>query len=282
MKKTKILVPAMAVLALGMAATVTGTVAWFSANNVVSADGMHIQSTTPASLVIGSSVADLANKKRTIDLDSNTTVLSPATDAGDKVGENGGEDGVLHYVENGEDVNPATGLADEGKTLQVTGEAQENTHYVDYTIYLASAGDAIDADDAKKITVTLDFTKANGSPLEVGTTKATSVAFYVKAAAAAPTFGDFVPTSTLNAAGLDCAANNYSTTRTSSVLFQTSGNNGITIPGVQSGTGVRVDMRVYIDGALLKEAGQAYVYTNSIDISEVNVQATFTLSDVAQ
>ena len=275
MKKTKILIPAMSVLALGMAAAVTGTVAWFSANNVVNASGMHMQSTTPASLVIGTSVADIQNKLRSVDLQSETTVLSPATDAGD-----GAEDGQLHYVVNGEDVNPDTGLADEGKTLNITGTPQNGTHYVDYQVYLASAGNAITAADAKKITVNLDFTDLSGNALTEDTVQAMSVAFYVHAAGT-DVIGSFVAGSTLNKAGLDCATNDGTTTRTSAVLFQTSGNGGIEIPTYSGGTAVRIDMRAYLDGALLKEAGQAYVYTNSIDITAVNVLATFTLSDVA-
>ena len=277
MKKTKILIPAMSVLALGMAAAVTGTVAWFSANNVVSATGMHMQSTTPASLVIGESIDDIENKKRAIDLNTETTVLTPATDAGDVLG----EDGNLHYVVNGEDVNPATGLADDGETLDVTGEPINGTHYVDYQVYLASAGSAIDADDAKKISVTLAFTNAaNGNNLTGDTVSALSVAFYVRAAGT-DARGNFVPNSTLNMVGYDCTANDFTTTRTESVLFQTSGNGGITIPTWSSETAVRIDMRVYFDGALLKSANQAYVYTNTIDTTAVNIMATFTLSDVA-
>lgn len=52
MKKTKILVPAMAVLALGMAAAVTGTVAWYSSTNIVYANGISIKSKTAQSLQI--------------------------------------------------------------------------------------------------------------------------------------------------------------------------------------------------------------------------------------
>ena len=52
MKKTKILVPAVAVLALSMAAAVTGTVAWFSSNTKVTASGMTISATTSKSLMI--------------------------------------------------------------------------------------------------------------------------------------------------------------------------------------------------------------------------------------
>ncbi len=41
MKKTRILVPALAILALGMAASVTGTVAWFTANTQVKAESIR-------------------------------------------------------------------------------------------------------------------------------------------------------------------------------------------------------------------------------------------------
>ena len=57
MKKTKILVPALSILALGMAASITGTVAWFSANDKVYADGIFIQTKTAQSLVISESGA---------------------------------------------------------------------------------------------------------------------------------------------------------------------------------------------------------------------------------
>ena len=42
MKKTKIIIPALGMLLLSTAASVTGTVAWFSANNSVSATGMTV------------------------------------------------------------------------------------------------------------------------------------------------------------------------------------------------------------------------------------------------
>ena len=42
MKKTKVIIPALGLLLLSTAASVTGTVAWFAANNTVSATGMTI------------------------------------------------------------------------------------------------------------------------------------------------------------------------------------------------------------------------------------------------
>lgn len=54
MKKTKIIIPALGMLLLSTAASVTGTVAWFAANATVSATGMQIKAkTTNTFLLIG-------------------------------------------------------------------------------------------------------------------------------------------------------------------------------------------------------------------------------------
>lgn len=56
MKKTKIIIPAMGLLLLSTATTITGTVAWFSANGTVSATGMNVEVKSNASyLLIGNS-----------------------------------------------------------------------------------------------------------------------------------------------------------------------------------------------------------------------------------
>ena len=52
MKKTKIIVPALAVLLLSTAASVSGTVAWFSMNNSVKVDGMTVTTRVSSNLLI--------------------------------------------------------------------------------------------------------------------------------------------------------------------------------------------------------------------------------------
>ena len=52
MKKTKILAPALGILCLSTAASVTGTVAWFSSNATVTAKGMVISAVTATNLFI--------------------------------------------------------------------------------------------------------------------------------------------------------------------------------------------------------------------------------------
>lgn len=62
MKKTKILVPAMGMLLLSTAASVTGTVAWFSANNAVTAQGMQLKAKAQDGLVISNAAAGTYNE----------------------------------------------------------------------------------------------------------------------------------------------------------------------------------------------------------------------------
>ena len=52
MKKTKVIIPALGILLLSTAASVTGTVAWFSMNTTVTATGMNVQAKAQAGLVI--------------------------------------------------------------------------------------------------------------------------------------------------------------------------------------------------------------------------------------
>ena len=55
MKKTKIIIPALGILLLSTAASVTGTVAWFSANETVKATGMQVKARATNGIVIANS-----------------------------------------------------------------------------------------------------------------------------------------------------------------------------------------------------------------------------------
>ena len=60
MKKTKIIVPAMGLLILGTAASVTGTVAWFSMNNSVNVTGMNVRTTVGSNILISATNSESA------------------------------------------------------------------------------------------------------------------------------------------------------------------------------------------------------------------------------
>lgn len=71
MKKTKILLPAIGMLLLSTAASVSGTVAWFAANQTVSAQGMNVKAKAQAGLVIADKTTKTYNASAT---SSNSTV----------------------------------------------------------------------------------------------------------------------------------------------------------------------------------------------------------------
>ena len=58
MKKSKILVPALGILVLSTAASITGTVAWFSVNNSVTVDGMSVTTKVAGNLLIAETNAE--------------------------------------------------------------------------------------------------------------------------------------------------------------------------------------------------------------------------------
>lgn len=77
MKKTKIVVPALAVLLLSTAASVSGTVAWFSMNNSVKVDGMTVQTRVSSNLLIAET--NLEENYSDAITQSRTGILEPAS-----------------------------------------------------------------------------------------------------------------------------------------------------------------------------------------------------------
>lgn len=74
MKKTKVIIPALAVMLLSTAASVSGTVAWFSMNNFVTASGMNIQAKAENGIVISNSNGNNAVWKETATAAHNTAL----------------------------------------------------------------------------------------------------------------------------------------------------------------------------------------------------------------
>lgn len=61
MKKTKVIIPALGMLLLSTAASVTGTVAWFAANAQVTATGMAVTAKTDSEFLVISKTSTLAS-----------------------------------------------------------------------------------------------------------------------------------------------------------------------------------------------------------------------------
>ena len=81
MKKTKIIVPALGVLLLSTAASVTGTVAWFSMNNFVTATGMEVKAKAENGIVISNAASGSTWKETAASARSTALALKPTSTA---------------------------------------------------------------------------------------------------------------------------------------------------------------------------------------------------------
>ena len=161
MKKSKIIIPALAMLVMSTAATVTGTVAWFTMNTTAKAEGMVVSAKTSGSLIIKE--ADLSNlalptqadKSTKVTFNSTAHAFYPSTHDLRASPTSG-----LKYVSNGQNVNFETGTRMNGIDTQtddpstadvneaVTGTeltfepvgAADSNYFFDYAVYLAGDG----------------------------------------------------------------------------------------------------------------------------------------------
>ena len=273
MKKSKILAPALAILCLSTAASVTGTVAWFAANNVVSASGLTVQSTLPSSLAISNHVLPVG-QATSVTMVEEAQILSPISHY-HGVAETG--DGKLYRVHNGEDVDPTTGLALSGKTLTFDEVASATNFYVDYVVYIGSVGQALTLGVGGALTASVNFSSINLT----ATNLATSISFYMFNGTIAAS-GDGTLMGTLNAAQINPSTNHgaYDGAALTSVdVFEYVAEGNNTIAVASSGTeALKITMRMYIDGALQNSANTTYVATNSVVNEEVLAAVSFSLN----
>ena len=124
MKKSKIIIPALGMLVLSTAATVSGTVAWFTMNKVANAEGMIVSAKTSGSLIIKEAGAyplasDKATKVIFNDDAQNPHKFYPSTHDWSV-----GQDTGLKVVTNGAAVNFETGTRmNQDTTLSYDGVA---------------------------------------------------------------------------------------------------------------------------------------------------------------
>lgn len=124
MKKTKVLVPALAVLALGMAASVTGTVAWFTQNRSVYAQSLQVAVAANQDLRISDTLSTGTPSWQT-----SLTWNTPAN----------------HVDANMVPATPIAGTV--ASTTALLASADDATITADPTFVKPSSGNTVDADD---------------------------------------------------------------------------------------------------------------------------------------
>ena len=245
--------------------------AWLSSNKDTDADGMKIKVEVMPNMIINDDSSAITAVTAPTASDFVVTFSDPAAakkpaqhdpaDTANKAGDWTYSSG-LKYVTDPGNVGVSTGLAKNGSLSFAV--ANTTDYYVDYTVYIASAGAEMTGQDlVATLTGSIDGDGAN----KADTLAASSIDFYLGSVAKANYLG------TLNQAGKDALTNDASTTMTSVTILS----NG-TIP-VNTSSYITVVMRCYIDGGLLKAAGQAYINSEKVDLNDVTLNVSFSASN---
>lgn len=265
----KQLMAAIAMVLVAAVALGSSTYAWFAANRTVKATDMQVSATSSTSLIIANSVPTASDTATSVSATTTATVKELVPAQHDSTI---GTTTYLKYNTNPDQVDASTGLQETGKSELEFSDAVNGTkdtdphYYVDYVVYIAVAGAALSNQD---LTITLSADKTGGNLTD--TLSASSIDFYVETVDSSSTAVELSNyKGTLNMAGKDAATNNGTATKTQFVVSD------VNIPVNTATSGyLRVTMRVYIDGGLLKSAGQAYVYSNKVDTSSIKLVAQF-------
>lgn len=170
MKKTKVIIPALGLLVLSTAASVTGTVAWFSANNRVNVSGMKVSTKVKGNLLIAANNSSDSNYSSSDLLQEVSGVLEPVSSI----------NGIDFYYTK-ENVS-GTGATTDVLLETYSTDSAFATYYdvagakafVDYTFYVKATSDA----DNQKVIISKLNLLYNGSAL--GEEKAWRVAIFAQ------------------------------------------------------------------------------------------------------
>ena len=267
------LLPIVAALVVCTAALISTTFAWFAMNKEVDSNSMKLSVEALPNMVIGVNSSSITEASWTFT--DSAAVLRPSQHVGSSAAPSG-----LRTVTNNGVVSRTTGLANSGATLTFSSAVNNGTkYYTDYIVYIASTDNTFDVThlNATLSSSTIDGqtfdyltahkTESTALQKKYDTLAAASIDFYIGAANE-----DFDPTAditakyagTLNVVGLDAAVNDYTATKTEVDLLPSGG----TIPVSPSGF-YKIVMRCYVDGGLLSGAGQAFVNSAMVDLSEI-------------
>ena len=258
MKKSKIIIPALAMLVMSTAATVTGTVAWFTMNTTASAEGMVVAAKTNGSLVVkeitasSPSLPGVSDRATKVIFDGTRHNFYPSTHD-NSLSTTTGTTG-LKRVSNGASVNFETGTAmneDTSLTYSPVATAEGADYYFDYGLFIAGDGLAM---NNQQIRFAITSTVA-GADLN----KALSIDFYGALVSTAQ-YPDVMSTNFIGTLNLAGKKNNLVESGTRAGLPDGTVSDvpyvdlpaAVNIPKSGSGSAYAVRMRAYFDGELVQ------------------------------
>ena len=258
MRKTIILCAVM--IFLGLSTAVFATYAWVKTNINTVGNGPTVNASTSADVIIFSDSeninwSDPYSLNLIMPVEHTVTRFVPATHSDTS-------ESLLKYSVDASEINGTTGLRNGGGSITF-GDVLINDNsrfYVDYTFYLAAYGKKIlNGDLSASILNEQDRTTYLA---------ASSIDFYV----------NDVYIDTLNIAGYDASVNNHSTEKTSVDL----GQHSFSYYDDTTILPVKITLRCYFDGALLKTDTQAFISKETIkstDLAGVDLDVCFEVSN---
>lgn len=258
MKKMRKIIPAFAMLMVAAIMMSTASFAWFSMGTTATATGMQVQATADSSLIISTAttVEKFSTANNQVTVDSITTKLYPAT----HTDEAGFEANLLKVPQDTGKVDAGNGSYAGTGWVVATG-----SNYIDYTVYLATAGAAMTGKDLF-VTVSLP---TGEDEVRNYIHNAVTIDFWVATWDATGDKANTIAYSTknVNLLTVDAATEN-------SVELEIADN--IDIPKAidsESDTKtayITVTMRVYFDGALTDATNPAYTYVRNAMITDTS------------
>lgn len=256
MKKTKVIIPALGMLLLSTAASVTGTVAWFAANATVSATGMQVKAKTASTyLLIGTGDNDTYAEIQAINPASTSVALTVTNEQAlvlpSKPVENATEEGYVSVAE-GHKTTAGASITTAGAIVDTAAEAGVVSNW-----YTASAADpaasTIKADTAKQLAAFDNYVIHRTAYLTVavGATNAQNLTV-------TPTFTQLSSGTDINAVKMLVA------TSDGGFAKLTSGNNGSAIDIKGSNTAITPTSLLTVDLYLYYDGSETNVFTTNL------------------
>ena len=177
MKKTKIIIPALGLLVLSTAASVSGTVAWFSMNNTVSATAMQLKVKADDGILISNSAksewsdsADATVTSATLLPTSAAAVATPTFVTANSTNADQAQAGqaVANYSSlsltwTGAASSEGIGFVDEGQTPNGSLDTTEKAYVLLNKFYIKSSGATISATNNETLLYINDVSVAPGN-----------------------------------------------------------------------------------------------------------------------
>lgn len=235
-----------------------GSVAWFSNNKQVSADGFSVNVNSSPNLIIGKTANEVMEGNIVFSVNFNGTgrndMIAVTRDASIA-------DTYLKYLTNHHAVDSQTGLGKGGAELEFAPvpTVDNERYFIDYTVFIASSHSELPV-ASLNATIAIPQTLDDSPPYF----SAASIDFYVE------TVGSDGYRGTLSVAAVKDGA--------SVDLFNGEGG---TVPFNTVGY-ITVIMRCYFDGALTDDTGKAYINSYTVGTDSVVLGVDFTATDISQ